>query len=483
MNKYFLSLLIILSQVVIFKSYGTAIDNPYHKVISKFVEHKVFSGTVLVANKGNIVFERGYGLANETWQVPNSVQTKFNIGSLTKSMTALLVIKLVQEGKLSLTDTIDKYLHYLPEEKSKKITIQDLLGHRSGLPRQFSLRGWKSGKFDRFNNKVEYAKLIGELELIAEPGKQYQYTNLGYFLLGLIVEEVTKTTFESAFDQTILALLHMNNTGTFAYKKIVKEHATGYRIAKNGGYQRPSFLNIEFLFWAEGNVYSTVGDILKFEQALYQNTILDEKHRSILLSEENNFSWSVQPWKVNENAKELSSISWGGEIPGYSSFLLRLTDQQNTIIILSNNAINEVEKRRLASELTAVLYDEESSLSKIPLSFILTKALYNNQLDKKITGLEKQVQNYTIDESLATMGLQLMWGGELTKAISLLSFNAKILPDSPLAHDSLAKALAENMQFGKSLKSAKQAAKLLPSNQYLKNEVERLRTKIITRQH
>jgi len=474
MNKFILPLLIILSQAFVVKSYANDAQNPYHKVIAKFTQHKIFSGTVLVAQDGNIVFERGYGLANETWQVSNSVDTKFNIASLTKSMASLLVIKLVQEGKLSLSDTVDKYLEYIPKDKASKISIKDLLGHRSGLPRQFVLPGWRDGKFDRFNNKVEYAKLIGELDLLAEPGEQYQYTNLGYFLLGLIVEKVTQTTYESALEYYIFTPLKMEDTGTVAYKKIIKKHATGYRVAENGGYQRPSFLNVEFLFWAEGNIYSTLGDILKFDQALYQNIILDEKHRSILLSKENGFSWSVQPWKINSKAQELSSISWGGEIPGYSSFLLRFVDQKNTIIILSNNAINEVEKRRLASELAAILYNEETSLSKLPLSFILTKALYDNELDKKIAEVQEQAQNYLVDESIATMGLQLMWGGELAKAISLLSFNVDLLPDSPSAHNSLAKALEENKQYKKALRSINLALALLPNNQHLINEVKRL---------
>jgi len=393
-------------------------------------------------------------------------------------MTALLVIKLVQEGKLSLSDTVEKYLPYFPKDKARKITIRDLLGHRSGLPRQFVLPGWKEGKYDRFNNKIEYAKLIGDLALTSEPGKRYQYTNLGYFLLGLIVEEATNTTYESALEHYILSPLKMNDTGTVAYKKIIEKHATGYRIAEFGGYQRPAFLNVEFLFWAEGNIYSTVGDILKFEQALYQNIILDEQHRKILLSKDNGFSWSVQPWKINSSAPELTSISWGGEIPGYSSFLLRLTDEKNTVIILSNNAVNEVEKRRLASELAAVLYNEETSLTKLPLSFALTQALFNNELDKKITELQGHVNDYIVDESIATMGLQQMWGGELAKAISILSFNSQILPDSPFAHDHLATAFEEQKQFKKALQSTKRALVLLPNNQYLKNKITRLTSTI-----
>jgi CubicO group peptidase (beta-lactamase class C family) len=478
MKKIMLPLLVIFSQVFVVKSYANAEDSPYHKVISKFTEHNVFSGTVLVAKDGKILFERGYGIANETWQVPNDINTKFSIASLTKSMASLLVIKLVQEGKLSLSDTVDKYLDYFPKDKASKISIKDLLGHRSGLPRQFVLPGWRDGKYDRFNNKVEYAKLIGELALIAEPGEHYQYTNLGYFLLGLIVEEATKTTYKSALNHYIFAPLKMDNTGTVAYKEIIKNHATGYQIAKDGNYQRPAFLNVEFLFWAEGNIYSTVGDILKFDQALYQNIILNDKHRDILLSKENGFSWTVKPWKIKSNTKELHSISWGGEIPGYSSFLLRLVDKKNTIIVLSNNATTEVEKRRLANELAAVLYDEETSLNKLPLSFVLTKALYDNELDKKIVEIKNHLKSYKVDESIATMGLQLMWSGDLTKAITLLAFNADILPDSPAAHNNLSKVFEENKQLKKALQSKQRALVLLPDNPYLKDEIKRLMLRI-----
>jgi len=469
------SLLLIMSQALFVTSNASAKSNAYHKVVSHFAQHNVFSGAVLVAKDGKVVFEGGYGLANETWQVPNTTDTKFNVGSLTKSMTAMLVIKLVQEGKLSLSDTVDKYLDFYPKDKARAMSIKDLLGHKSGLPRQFVLPGWRDGKFDRFDNKVQYAKLIGELDLLAAPGEDYHYTNLGYFLLGLIVEQATKTTFESALSHYVLTPLKMDNTGTVAYKKVIKQHATGYRIAKAGGYERPGYLNVEFLFWAEGNVYSTVGDILKFDQGLYSNVVLDQTHRNILLSADNGFSWSVDPWKVTDKSKARSSINWGGEIPGYSSFLLRFTDTKDSIIIVSNNAVNEIEKRRLASELAAILYGEHTDPTKMPLSFVLTKALFNDELDQQIDKLKGHTDNYLVDDSIATMGLQQMWSGELTKALSLLSFNAEILPDSASAHDSLSKVHEERGQLSKALISAKRALGLLPHNQYLKSRVARLK--------
>jgi len=310
---------------------------------------------------------------------------------------------------------------------------------------------------------------------LAAPGERYHYTNLGYFLLGLIVEQATKTTFESALSHYVLTPLKMDNTGTVAYKKVIKQHATGYRIAKEGGYERPGYLNVEFLFWAEGNVYSTVGDILKFDQGLYSNVVLDETHRNILLSADNGFSWSVDPWKVTDKSKARSSINWGGEIPGYSSFLLRFTDTKDSIIIVSNNAVNEIEKRRLAGELAAVLYGEHTDPTQMPLSWVLTKALFNNELDQQIDKLKGHTDNYLVDDSFATMGMQQMWSGELTKALSLLSFNAEILPDSASAHDSLSKVYEERGQLSKALISAKRALGLLPHNQYLKSRVARLK--------
>jgi len=116
---------------------------------------------------------------------------------------------------------------------------------------------------------------------------------------------------------------------------------------------------------------------------------------------------------------------------------------------VSNNAVNEIEKRRLASELAAVLYGETTDSAKMPLSFVLTKALFNNELDQQIDKLKGQTDNYLVDDSLATMGLQQMWSGELTKALSLLSFNAEILPDSASAHDSLSKVHEERGQLSK----------------------------------
>lgn len=449
----------------------------YHQVVKQYVDNHAFNGVVLVAEKGRVVFHQGFGIANADWDIAHTTQSKFKLASLSKSMTAMLVMQLIEAGKLNLGDTLDVYLPYLPKDKTKRITIESLLAHRSGLPRQFAIPGWTQGKFARLSDKKAYAQEIGKLDLLAEPGKEYGYTNLGYFLLALVVEQVTGTAFEQALSQYIFKPLGMKDTGAVSNNGIVKQLAQSFQISPQGGYRQAPYINMNLFFGGAG-LYATALDVLKFEQALYGPVLLDDKHRKIYMNKTNPFNWYFEPWQVGQNGSAVETMHWGGELPGVSSFLVRFIDDNNTIIILSNDGLNEVEKRRMARQLAAVLYQGEYKPEKLPLSLVLTKALYEDSLQQTIDRVKNQKHSYLIDNSIEQMGLQLMWTGELSDAVSLLALNVYYFPDSPSAHENLSQALEANQLWQMALKSKQQALRLLPDNAYLKEEVARLKSKL-----
>jgi CubicO group peptidase (beta-lactamase class C family) len=190
-----------------------------------------FSGTVLVAKKGEIIFEEAYGEADIVSKMPNMVDTKFGIGSVTKQFTAMIIMQLVAENRINLQDTIGKYLSYLPKEKADQITIHQLLSHTSGLPHYDGLQTIGVSLVDFGNTSYtpkSLAELIGKTHLVYKPGTTYNYSSLGYDLLGAILEEITGKSFSALLTESIIEPLGLQNTGFGSNEYVSKNLAKGY---------------------------------------------------------------------------------------------------------------------------------------------------------------------------------------------------------------------------------------------------------------
>ena len=175
-----------------------------------------FSGSVLVAKKGKIIFKEAYGESDRVKKISNTIETKYGIGSVTKQFTAMLIMQLVEEKRLKLQDTIGKYLPYLSKEKASQITIHQLLSHTSGISHYDGLPaiGVSLKAFGNTNYTPKaLAKLIDRTRLVSTPGTEYYYSSLGYDLLGAILEEVTGKSFSELLDEKIVRPLKLKNTG------------------------------------------------------------------------------------------------------------------------------------------------------------------------------------------------------------------------------------------------------------------------------
>jgi CubicO group peptidase (beta-lactamase class C family) len=151
-----------------------------------------FNGTVLVAREGHIIYERGFGLANLEWKIPNDLETKFEIGSMTKQFTALLILQLVNERKIRLDGHLSDYLPYYRKDTGDQVSISELLSHTSGVPSFTELPGFLEGPASRTSYGVkEFAQKYCSGNLQFEPGTNFKYSNSGYFLLGAILEQVS----------------------------------------------------------------------------------------------------------------------------------------------------------------------------------------------------------------------------------------------------------------------------------------------------
>lgn len=297
-----------------------------------------FSGTILVARQGQVLFSRAYGFANREHDVPNTLQTKFAIASLTKAFSAMAVMMLQEQGQLQVQDSICKYISDCPPTW-KPITLHHLLTHTSGIPNYTDV---VRGQLDKFDMGREYMPAEGialfkDLPLDFEPGSQWKYSNSGYFLLGAVIEQVSGESYDTFIQKRILQPLGMTESGYDRASIIVKNRASGYSI--NPGIQLVNVRGWDVSQrYAAGGLYSTVGDLLKWDQALYTDRLVSsETLRAIFTSAATapggigyGYGWMI----YSQSGHRV--IEHGGSLPGFRSNLARYPDDQVTIIILSN---------------------------------------------------------------------------------------------------------------------------------------------------
>ncbi len=234
-----------------------------------------FNGSALVAEHGKVIFKKGYGLADFEWNVPNTPDTKFRLGSITKQFTATLVMQLVEEGKLSVDARLADLLPYYRKDTGSKITIHHLLTHTSGIPSYTSQPNFmKEVSRDPYGVREFVEKFCsGELEF--EPGTRFRYNNSGYFILGAIVEQIGGASYQELLKKRIFDPLAMSASGYDRSAALLEKRARGYE-AGAGKVRNAEYLDMS-LPYAAGSLYSTVEDLYVWDQALYGEKVLPAK--------------------------------------------------------------------------------------------------------------------------------------------------------------------------------------------------------------
>jgi CubicO group peptidase (beta-lactamase class C family) len=298
------------------------------------VQVNSFSGTILLAREGTPLVTKGYGFANLEWRVPNTPDTVFRIGSITKQFTSMVVMQLREQGTLKVEDSVCLYLAPCPEAW-KPVTIHHLLTHTSGIPSYTGLPEWR--KVNMVPKTVD--EMIGffrDLPLEWQPGTKWAYNNSGYFLLGAVIEKVTGQKYEQVVSERIFKPLGMKDSGYDWTAAIVPRRAAGY-MGRGTGILNAAPLDMQQPY-AAGALYSTVEDLLKWDQALYTDRLLPAASRQIMWTPVMNdyaYGWSVRsPSAATFGHRQLAH---SGGINGFSSMIIRLPDANATAIVLSNN--------------------------------------------------------------------------------------------------------------------------------------------------
>lgn len=323
-----------------FTSFGFGDTNTKNKIedLLKTAESKgQYSGGFLVSKDNKIIYKGAVGYANREWKIPNKTNTKFRINSITKQFTAMLIMQLVEEGKVKLDSKIGVYLADFPKQFGEKITVKDLLMSSSGLP-DFDVPSFYATQDEKLT-KFGYISenfLKGELQF--EPGSKFNYNNGDFLTSGAIIEKVTGKTFEQVLHEKILKPLGMKNTGMIENGKIIEGLASGY-IYKDGKFYKEPFYSIEN-YGSAGAMYSTLDDMLLWDKALIENKLLSKKNTEIMFKASPRLGFvALGSWVYNiklSNGKSYKLVERQGGIGGFSSLNIISEEEKLSVIFLGN---------------------------------------------------------------------------------------------------------------------------------------------------
>lgn len=289
---------------------------------------ELFSGVVLVAEGGEIIYERAVGYANREWSIPNAMDTRFRIASLSKQFTRILVLQLVEEGKLSLSGTIADYLRDYTGPGADKITLRLLLDHRSGIVGESAVENLERIERDYYT-RDRMLELIAGYDLWFEPGADWAYSNFGFYLLGAIVERVSGRTYGELVQERICAPAGMQDTFPEVTRDIIPRRAAGYWYSADG-WAHDSPLDMSFVF-GYGQLISTAGDLYLFDRALREGKLLNQANTYSLVGDEAEYR------PVGNGACEMYVVEDGpASINGFRASTHSYAREDRLVVVLEN---------------------------------------------------------------------------------------------------------------------------------------------------
>jgi CubicO group peptidase (beta-lactamase class C family) len=375
-----LSLAIVLFPILIFgqKNVSTNLE----KYMQAQVDINHFSGTVLVTKSGEVLLKKSYGLADYEWNVKNTIDTKFQLASVTKQFTAAAILLLVEKGELSLNDPLSKFFSDFP--KADSVTIHMLLSHSSGLA-----LGFKELALSTIGVDSAYSE-IKKIPYEFSPGTKSAYSNIGYYLLGKIIEKISGEPYAVFLSKNIFEKAGMKNTGVSNNDSIISKKAQIYCRTEKGLVHNP-YINWGFNIGHDG-VYSTVEDLALWDKALYGTTILSEEMKKLMFTSHNDENWGygfiINPFYNHGH----QLIAHDGGFFGTMSSFNRFTDDKLFVTVLSNN---QSESYIIAYGLSAIAFQKAFEL---PYKHVQTKI--DTTIYDKYVGKYGEIEILKIDGKL-----------------------------------------------------------------------------------
>jgi len=451
-------------------------------LLKSYNDYGQFNGAVLVADKGKVVFAKGFGMANMEWEIPNQTDTKFRIGSVTKQFTAALIMQLVEEGKIKLDGKITDYLPDYRKDTGDKVTIHQLLNHTSGIPSYTNQPNFFAEVSRNPYSVADFVKKYASGDLEFEPGTKFSYNNSGYFLLGAIVEKVSGKSYETVIKERIFEPLQMKNSGYDVYATILPKRASGYQKSPNGYINAP-YLDMS-LPYAAGSLYSTVEDLLKWDQSLYEDKILSAASKKLMFTpglSNYGYGFDITERLIGKTPQKTKVIQHSGGINGFNSLLTRFVDKQQTVIILDNIGRGSYHGK-ITESIFNILNGQPFDQPKKSISETLLKTILNKGATAAVAEYRQlksaNAATYDFSESeLNGLGYNLLQTNRIKDAIEIFKLNVEMFPASSNPYDSLGEAYLADNQKDLALVNYKKAVELDPKNVAAAQAVARIEGK------
>lgn len=440
-------------------------------LLNEAVAKDVFSGNVLIVRNGKLLYQKSVGMADREQALPNTAETQFSIGSITKLFTKILVLQLVAEGKIKLDDRLEKHLSGFRQEVAGKVTVAHLLLHQSGLGQYYDLPDFNPGAAD-MTSATGFLPWIRQEQILFEPGTQTEYSNSGYIALAAIVETVEGKNYAEVLKTRILDKLGMKSTGFLYRLKKLPGKAVGY-LSNQPGPLRDN-LDFPLLGGGDGGIYSTSGDLLKLDQSLANDNRLLSDADKLRLFNDPLFPRQYTTW---EEFRKEGRFAVAGGGPGISAVYGRNFQQNRTVIILSN--YDEGSAEMLFQRAGAILNDQTPE----PLQPSPSKFIYSLLTEKGAAyfteNIERELESggYSLDDDMVLLfaGQAILAEGKADEAIALYMFYTRKFPRIVVAWNDLGDAYLLKNDKENAKKCFQKALEIRPGNRRAKDALEKIK--------
>jgi CubicO group peptidase (beta-lactamase class C family) len=361
MKKLYLILVAVLSIQVSFSQDLSKME----EIMNLYTSQYKFNGTVLVAHKGKILLDRGYGYRIVKDSAMHDPKSVFQIGSVTKQFTAVVILKLQEEKKLKVTDKLSKYFPDYP--KGDSITIHQLLSHTSGI---FNYTNDEEFMNKEVTNPASREKMMARFKdkpLDFSPGTKWSYSNSGYMLLGYIIEDVAKMSWENAVRKYIFNKAGMPESGfDFTHLQSVKKSTGYFRLKADGN--TPAPIVDSSVSYAAGSIFSTTGDLYNWFLALQADKLIKSTSKEQAFTpvrDKYGYGWGI------DTLAGKRSIGHSGGIHGFVSNMVFIPEDSSVVILLSNLSTQHLSA--MTRHLFAVLYNRPYELPKEKSAIAMTE--------------------------------------------------------------------------------------------------------------
>lgn len=441
-----------------------------------------FNGSVLIVRNDSIILNKGFGLANMEDTVPNTPETVFDICSVTKQFTGATILKLEEEEKLKVTDSLGQYFKNIPSDKSG-ITIHQLLTHSAGFDHGIG------GDFDHIPQD-DYFKELFDGQLLFKPGTKYSYSNSGYSILGRIIEIVSGKSYEAYLREKLFNPSGMQETGyllpKWNKKRIANEYV--YNVLEKGNhiekYQQDG--KIAWPLKANGGINSTQNDMYKWYLALKDHKVLSKSSMEKLTTpyiaeDEEGFSHYAYGWATFQSSRNTKVVTHNG-FNGVSYYEFVWFPEEDALILFATNSYTR-EVSVIPSRLEKMLFDPNyipKTISKSGVGQLLTFS--ENYVGDEIQFGEEIRLNYPdlLNSPVALNRLSGIYMREkkVDKALAIAQINTQLFPEDGNMWDTMGDIYYTNDQKQKAIDSYKKALELKPDNDdcfWCENSENRLR--------